>query len=245
MPFLILSLVVQLALVVHIIKTGRSMSWVFIVLFFPLIGTLAYLIVELLPEFTSSRTARRARGKIANTMDPVKRLREASLNFAASDTVQNSMALARECLEHGRHSEAVELYRRCLRGVHADDPTVLMGLAHAQLGAGDAVGVVETLDRLKEKHPDHRSAEGHLLYAKAQELLGNLDAAIEEYEALITYYPGPEPACRLAALLSGRGETAKARKLYEQVLNDSKRAGKHYNSLHKEWITLAKRAAGG
>ena len=55
MPIFILSILIQLALVVHAIKTGRNSSWVFILLFFPLIGGLAYLIVELLPSMGQSR----------------------------------------------------------------------------------------------------------------------------------------------------------------------------------------------
>ena len=33
MPIVILSYVIQLALVVHVLKTGRNMAWVFILLF--------------------------------------------------------------------------------------------------------------------------------------------------------------------------------------------------------------------
>ena len=50
MPIIVISIIIQLALVVHIMKTGRNTTWVFIVLIFPLIGSLAYCIIELLPE---------------------------------------------------------------------------------------------------------------------------------------------------------------------------------------------------
>jgi hypothetical protein len=244
MPYFIISLVVQLALVVHILKTGRNMTWIFIVLFFPVIGTLAYVIVELLPELKNNPTANRARRKLSNTVNPNRDLQAASQNLAVADTVQNAMTLAQECMDKSRYEEAKQLYERCLKGVHADDPYLLIGLAQAQFGLNDFVGTIKALDRLKETNPAHRSAEGHLLYCRAQEQQGNLDAAIHEYEVLATYYPGPEPTCRLASILNARGKTQEARTLFEKVLNESKVAGKHYNTLHKDWISLARRECG-
>lgn len=244
MPFFIVSLVIQVALVVHILKTGRNVSWVFIVLFFPLIGSIAYFIVELWPELTHSPTAHSARRKLAGVVNPNKDLQDASRNLAVADTVQNAMALAEECLEKQRYGEARQLYERCLRGVHADDPVALFGLARSQYGLGDFAGVVKTLDLLKERNPDHRSPDGHLLYAKALEQLGSTDAAIHEYDVLTTYYAGPEPACRLGAILKARGKADEARALFQRVVNESAIAGKHYNALHKEWVAMARREYG-
>jgi hypothetical protein len=241
MPYFIVSLVIQLALVVHILKTGRNMTWVFIVLFFPLIGTLAYIIVELLPEWTNSPSAHRARRTLSSVVNPDKNLHQASRSLAVADTVQNAMALAQECLDKSRYGEARQLFERSLRGVHADDPHLLLGLAQSEFGLGDFGGTVKTLELLKEKNPGHRSPEGHLLYAKAQESLGNTEEAIHEYQALLTYYAGPEPACRLASIFKARGYVQEARALFGKVVTESKIAGKHYNTIHKEWVALAQR----
>lgn len=243
MPYVILSLVIQLSLVVHIIKTGRNMTWVFVVLFFPLVGTLAYVIVELLPEWTGSRSGVTVRRKLAKLANPDRGLKQASQRFAVADTVQNTIALAEECLAKERYAEAAELYQRGLRGVHQDDPVLLLGLARARFGLGDAAGAVAALDLLKERNPGHTSPEGHLLYARAREALGDLGAAVFEYESLVGYYSGPEPACRLGAILKQQGRNAEARELFQKVLNESRIAGRHYNTLHKEWVEMARREA--
>jgi hypothetical protein len=209
MPILIISLIIQIALVVHIVKTGRNMTWIFVVLFFPLVGSIAYFIVELLPELSGTRTARKWKRNIAKTVNPDKDFKTASQNLAIADTVQNSMTLAAAYLTKGQYSEAKELYSRCLRGVHVDDPDILLGLAKAQYGLGEYAETINTLDGLKAKNPDYKSAEGHLLYARSLEQLGSVDAAIHEYEALVKYYPGPEPASRLALLLKSRGESGR------------------------------------
>ncbi|MBI3561605.1 MAG: tetratricopeptide repeat protein [Gammaproteobacteria bacterium] len=245
MAFIILSVVIQLALVIHIIKTGRSVTWVFIVLIFPLIGTLAYLIIELLPELTSSRTGRGLRRNFSKTLNPDKNLNTASQNLAVADTVQNAMTLATEYLEKSKYAEAKELFAKSLKGIHADDPPLLLGLARAQFGLGEFNAAKQTLDTLKEKNPTFKSVEGHLLYARTQEQLGNTADAIHEYEALCSYYPGPEPCCRLALILKSSGNLTRASELFQSVLNTSKISGKHYNNFHKEWIALARREING
>jgi hypothetical protein len=243
MALLILSIIIQVALVVHILKTGRNMTWVFIVLFFPLIGSLAYFIVELLPELTRSRGGQQAKLAIERTVNPDKDLKVAADRFSVAETAQNGMLLAEAMLEKARYAEARDLFVRFLTGLHADDPRMLLGLARAQFGAGEYAATIASLDRLKAAHPEQRSPEGHLLYARALEESGNKDGAIEEYEALCGYYAGPEPFCRLGVLLKARGENDRARPLFEKVLSEAKIAGRHYNTIHKEWVALARREA--
>jgi len=60
MPISILIWLVQIALVVHVLKTGRNRYWIMMLLFMPLIGGIAYLVIELLPEFSGSIARRYA-----------------------------------------------------------------------------------------------------------------------------------------------------------------------------------------
>ena len=69
MLFLILSLIIQVGLIVHIVKTGRGMMWVFIVLFFPLVGALAYFIVEILPELPKTPVGKVHKGLLRKMFD--------------------------------------------------------------------------------------------------------------------------------------------------------------------------------
>jgi hypothetical protein len=241
MPFFILSLILQVALVVHVLKTGRNTTWVFILIFAPVIGALAYFIVELLPEWSNSRGARNARRSLTRAINPDRDLRAASDRLAVADTAQNAIALADECIRKGRFAEARDLYQRALKGIHAEDPVLLLGLARAQFELGDFNGAVQSLNELKKKNPSHTSADGHLLYARAKEQCGSIAEAIEEYESLVNYYPGPEPACRLALLLKQAGQADRSTPLFNRVLIESRTAGRHYNSIHKEWIAIAKR----
>lgn len=245
MPFFILSLIIQVGLIVHVVKTGRQTFWIFVLLFAPMVGPIAYFFVEILPELLQSRTARTAGRSIAKAVDPGKDIRAAEQRFAVAQTAQNAMLLAEELLEKGRYNEASELYRRFLAGMHADDARMLMGLARAEFGMGAWSTTIETLDRLKAAHPSQRSPDGHLLYARALQESGREDEAMHEYQALCGYFAGPEPFCRLGLMLKARGQGDQARPLFEKVVSEAKISGRHYNTLHKEWVAIAKREVGG
>src|ERR1700744_4543144 len=95
MPVLLILLLVDIPLVYHACKRGRARPWAFIILMVPLVGSLAYICVELVPEWFSSPGARQARQRFANRLDPDKRYRELSDQLDGSDTIANREARRR------------------------------------------------------------------------------------------------------------------------------------------------------
>lgn len=240
MPVFIISLIIQIALVVHIIKTGRNTIWIWVVILLPLAGTIAYLIVEVLPELTGSRTARRVGKNIGNAINPNKDIKQAAQNLYVSDTVENSLKLAEQCLEKNMFEDAKQLYEKSLTGIHAQDPDIMHGLAKAEFALGNFDRVKQLLDDLIANNPDYKNADAHLLYARSAEELNDTDLALQEYKVLDEYYPGPEASCRYAMLLKSTGDLQQANTIFEKIITLSRLSGKHYNTLHKEWIRLAK-----
>ena len=106
MPFFILSLIVQAALVIHILKTGRNTIWIWVVVLLPGAGSVAYFALEVIPELMGSRTARRASRGVEQIINPNKSINAAAQSYALSDTVENSLNLAEECLSKGMYAEA-------------------------------------------------------------------------------------------------------------------------------------------
>ena len=98
-----------------------------------------------------------------------------------------------------------------------------------------------TLDYLRDKNPGFRSADGHLVYARALEENGATERALEEYAALANYYPGAEARVRQAILHKKLGQSARAAELFAAVLKDARLAPQHFRRSQREWIELAKR----
>src|SRR5205807_10121699 len=74
---LILSLLVQAAFIVHVIKTGRNQLWIWVLIIpgLALAGILAYLVVAILPALFRSRAAQRAGRGLRKAIDPERDLR--------------------------------------------------------------------------------------------------------------------------------------------------------------------------
>src|SRR6187549_421021 len=114
MPVALVVLLLDITLIYHASRTGRLQPWGFIILMIPLVGALAYIVVELMPEWFGSPGAQQARKRIAGKLDPEKFYRELSDRLANTDTIANRVALAAECLRVGRFDEAERHYDRVL-----------------------------------------------------------------------------------------------------------------------------------
>lgn len=245
MPILgILTIVLQVIFIIHAIRHGHGIMWVFIILLFPLVGILVYLFVVFIPEMRNSHVTTRAASKIKKTLDPKGALRQHTQNLEISDTVENKLRLAEELLSQGMKDDAVQLYEQCRNGIFKDDPGVLLGLAGAYFATGAFQKVVDTLDHLMASNPDYKSQDGHLLYARAKESLGDSAAAMEEYEALSAYYSGSEAKCRYAQLLKQQGDHEQAERLFQEIIITAERSSRHHRKQQGEWIAIARREIG-
>jgi hypothetical protein len=155
--------------------------------------------------------------------------------------VASRQRYADELVRLGRAKEAVPVYQTCLTGVFADDPKLLLGYAHAQFEAGDGAGARTTLDELIAKNPEFKSADGHLLYARALEAEGNLEKALSEYATLAGYYPGVEAGVRYARLLIRSDQRPLAQQTLKALLDRARFAPAHYRKAQREWLDEAHR----
>jgi hypothetical protein len=234
---------VDIALIVHAARTGRFTPWGFVILFLPGIGALAYIVVELVPEWLGSTTTRRAGSRIAGALDPERRYRELKDELAIVDTIANRSALAEACLSLGKFEEARTHYVAILASPQGDEPGFLLGRARAEFGLGQPALAVATLDELKARWPDYRSPEGHLLYARALEGADRDEEALAAYAAVGADYPGAEPRVRQAELLARLGRGDQARALAEEVARDLRRAPAHVRRAQSQWLAAAEKLA--
>ncbi|MGA8649657.1 MAG: tetratricopeptide repeat protein [Xanthobacteraceae bacterium] len=245
MPFGIVLLLINVGLIVHAAKTGRFWPWGYIILFIPGLGALAYVLVELLPEWFGSAQGQQARRRVVSTLHPEKRYRALSDQLDVADTIANRSALADECLALGKFAEAERHYDHILSLPMGDDAVYALGKARAQFGLGHPQGAVATLEDLRARWPDYQSAEGHLLYARALEESGRTDDALYEYQAVANYYPGAEARVRYGLLLEKAGRRSEAKAVFTEVLTQLKRAPKYVRRVQAEWIVLAEKALRG
>lgn len=243
MTFFFLSLLIQVLLIVHVIKTGRNQIWIWVLALLSLPGAVAYIAVELVPELFRSRTAQRTARGLRKAMDPSGDLRRFANEARVTGNVAARQRYAEELSRQGRHDEAIVQFREALTGLYAHDPNLMLGIARAQFAKGEAAAARATLDELIRLNPDFKSPEGHLLYARALESEGNLPKALEEYQVLAFSYPGAEAAVRYAQLLKSQGQPEEARKVARELLEQARIAPAHYRRAQKTWLDAAQRLA--
>ena len=237
----ILAIAVQVGLIVHVIKTGRSMIWILALGLLPLVGSIAYVVVEILPEMLGGKTARRAKSGVQRMMDPDRDLRRASAEVEISGNVDARRRLAEELLERSQFDAAIEVYQGGLKGIFEHDPTLLVGLARAQFGKQDYAAARTTLERLTQHNPDFKSADAQLLYARTLEAQNALEEAEQAYAALAPGFPGAEARLRYGLLLKRRGKLSVAQRVLKDLLDGAKLGPAHYRRAQAEWLERARR----
>jgi hypothetical protein len=240
----IVSILIQAACIVHVIKTGRNQLWIWAIALLPGVGSLAYLVVELLPAAFGSRTARRARSGMQRMIDPDRDLRRASAEVEISGNVDARRRLAEEHFERGQYDAAIEMYRAGLKGIFEHDPVLLLGLARSQFAQRDFGGARASLERLSAQNPEFRSADAQLLYARTLEAEDALEAAERQYATIAPGFPGAEAKLRYGQLLKRRGKTEEAQRVFKDLLDGAQLGPAHYRRAQAEWLDRARRELG-
>ncbi|MBT8061219.1 MAG: tetratricopeptide repeat protein [Xanthomonadales bacterium] len=233
---------VQLLLVIHVLKTGRNRYWIIMLIMLPLIGGVAYLVIEILPEFTGGIRGQRALRQVKKAVNPGAELRQHEAAWQQSPNADNARRYATALLEADKHDEAAKVLDQALSGFFSTEPSLLLLRARLLFDTGNAAGAVDALETLTGENPDFRSPEGHLLYARALEAHGKNEQAINEYRQVAGYFPGVEARYRLASALVKTGHTDDARTELEQLLNDASLAPAHFRKSQKPWLESAKQA---
>jgi hypothetical protein len=244
MPWLlIISIAVQVLLIIHCIKTGRNQIWIWVLALLSFPGAIAYVAVEVLPDLFLSRTAQRTARGVKRALDPHADLRRYESEARVTGNVASRQRYAEALTRAGRYDEAIKEHRANLNGLYEHDPDLMLGLARAQFGKGDAPAARATLDDLIRLNPEFRSPEGHLLYARALEGEGNKAKAIEEYRVVAPSFPGAEATARFVQLLVAEGARDEARRVARELLEQARIAPAHYRRAQKEWLDIAQRVA--
>jgi hypothetical protein len=244
MTLAFVSLVFQALLIIHCIKTGKNQIWIWVLALLSFVGVLAYVAAELIPDLLRSRTTQKTVRGVRKVLDPTKDLRRLEGQARVTGGVGDQQRYAEELLRQGRAREAIDTYRQALRGLYAEDPNLMLGLARAQFEAGEPPAARATLDELIRLNPEFKSPQGHLLYARSLEAEGAQDRALEEYKVLSTYYPGAEATVRHAQLLRAAGRGPEAREALQALLDQASVAPAHYRRAQETWLKMAGRELG-
>ncbi len=237
--------VVDVLFVLHVVRTGRPRWWIYVILAAPVIGSLCYVLFEVIPNAPGAARAQRkvdaALQTLSRSLNPDKELARRIAEAGACGSIDNRVKLAEECLATGHAAEARDLVRQCLTGAYAEDPNLKYALLQAEYGAGDHAAAKITAERLLVEHPGYRTGDVKLALARIAEWAGEDNAAEGLYSEIVDTYPGEAARFHYGLMLKRLGRTERARELFEQILVNGSRATALYRDQEGAWIKAARR----
>lgn len=245
LPALGLSLLFAVLLCVHVVRTGRELYWLFIILLFQPLGGLVYFVAIVLPELARGTAVRKAGQTARETLDPTRDYREAKAAVDETPTVHNQMRLAAAAVGLDRWEEAEALYREAAQGVHKDDPALLLGRANALIELrrfDEALPLLEHLDQVGDKG---RTPQLTLAFARVFEGIGRAREADTAYELAAARVPGLEGLARRAAFLARQGRRSEAEEVLADLDRRLEKSPAHFRREGRVWRDLAAEAMAG
>lgn len=176
----VLPYLLQLLCIIHVVRTGRNTSWIWLIIFVPYVGGVAYLLVEVLP--TLRRGGRRAIASTAEVVqrafNPSSRLKSLERTAAFSPTHENERALADEYAACGDPAKALVIYERLAAGMHARDADLALARARCFAALGRHHDGARLLDELEAGGHDFRTIAQALVRLDLMEHAGCDGAAL-------------------------------------------------------------------
>jgi hypothetical protein len=223
--------VAQLALIFHVYKTGRPYWWMYILFIAPAIGGIAYVLIEMLPEWNASR------GSFWRPR--ALQIRDLRRSLEESDVVKTRLLLAEELLAAGEKDEAYRVAEEALTGVFKDDPHTLAVVARIRIEAGKPEAGLEALARINTKNDRMLDLDVAVMRGRGLYATGRYEEAVVQMRAVEGRYLGEEARYFLALALKATGKKEEARQVLEDIVKKFRRAGRAWRRTERHWFRLA------
>ncbi|MDB5723035.1 MAG: hypothetical protein JWP15_3653 [Alphaproteobacteria bacterium] len=241
MPFLGLSLIVQILCAVHCVRHSRNTLWLMVIIFLSIPGCIAYLLFEVLPQQSGRREVRAVRHAAIRKLDPTREIRRAREAVDLADTAANRGALGDALAEAGEWADAAAEYRRANALMSQVDRPARLKLARAELESGHASAARDLLETLPASSSQSEVDRAALLLARSVEDCGETERALALYADVGARMAGSEAQCRQAALLLRLGRKQEAVALLAEVESRARRLDRFQRAQEADMYDWAAR----
>ncbi len=185
-------LLLQMFCLYHAYTSSTDRKWFWIIIFFPIIGSLIYL-------YDTFYT----RNNIENLSEGVKtafignyKIDKLEKQLKYSDTVSNKIELADEHALVGNYDRALTLYKSCLEGVHKDDTKLLIRILNTSYLKKDYSAAIHYGEQIVDEKLFNNSEEKLALawsyyhedkMDKAEEKFKEMDIRFSNYKQRLEY----------------------------------------------------------
>jgi hypothetical protein len=234
--FYFISIALQAICVIHCLRRHNEQRWIYLIIFLPMIGCLAYFFTEVV-DLRRLRTPQP--GSFSGLINPAGRIRKMENTLRFADTFNNRVMLADAYLFVGRTDEAIGLYTESLTGAFTENEHVIKQLIAAYFQKGMYAEVIAMAKKLYGRPQFARSKE-HVLYARALENTGDLEGAEREYVKMKGRFADFEARYQYGLFLRAVGREKEARLVFGDIADEAPHLSSRERRSNRSWIGKAK-----
>ncbi len=231
------SIALQAICAIHCIRKGNQNKWIWIIVFLPIIGCIAYIYTEMFDKGELNKV-KSGVGAVFNPSGTIKKL-EANLQF--TDTINNRMALADAYLNAGYTDKAITMYESCLGGNFSENEYVNIKLIVAYSEAKRYDAIVPIGAKIYNL-PQFPKSKAHTLYAMALAATGNVEQAEKEFRTRLGRFSSYESRYQYGVFLQEMNRPQEAKQLFTMLVNEAEQLSSREKRDSREWFVLAKDA---
>jgi len=170
-------LLLQAFCVYHAYKNNAEQRWYWLIMLFPLIGCILYLV----QNFNSKTTLTSIAENVKEVVNNNYRTEQLERALKLSDNVKNKINLADAYIEVARYDDAILLYQNCMQGFMADDVSLQKKLLNAHFRKGDFATAI-TYGQKLEYDKSFKDSDERVAYAWSLCKIGNTEASRSLFE---------------------------------------------------------------
>jgi hypothetical protein len=225
----------QAICVIHCLRRGTQNKWIWLIVFLPLIGSIAYIFTEIIKKQHVSSVG----SNIGNVLNPGGKIEKLEKNFRFTDTFTNRMALAEAYLENGMTQKAIDLYEPGLKGMFSDNELLIKQLILAYYRVERYEDIVRIAPRIVNTL-DFSKSQANLLYALSLEKTGKNDLAEKEFRSMNHRYSNYEARYHYGKFLLAQNRYEDAAAVLHDIVDEAQHMNRGEKGSSKVWIDKAK-----
>ena len=220
-------IILQVLAVIHFIRRRPNTYWLFIILMFGGLGALAYIFIEVIPDFGLLRTS-------FQVFPRRKRIKALESMIVDNPSIGNYEELGDLYLDDGQLVKARESFDKVLAKEESIDPLYRRGLCALALNEySAAVADLEKVTALDPKY-DYQRAAGLLAHALAK--TGQRDRASALFAEVTETSTLSETQYNYASFLAETGRGAEAREWAERILRKKATMPDYIRRRERPWF---------
>lgn len=233
--FYVITVVLQIICIIHCIRKGRQTTWIWLLIFIPLIGSVVYIFSEI---FTGNEI-REVQSGMSGVFNPGGKIRKLENNLKFSDTFNNRIMLADAYLAAGQTERAIDLYESSLTGNFTENEYLLSQLIIAYFQMKRYEDLIPVAKKIHDR-PQFARSKPHIYYAMALDFTGRKDQAETEFKLMKGKFSNFEARYQYGCFLERAGRQEEACQLFNEILGEVTHLSPLERRNNNKWFALVR-----